>query len=74
MTDSLGYRRKFGVLAPSTNTSVQPEFDRMRPAGVNNHFSRIYIPDNPVNNDEDFNQLMIDIRAELMNAVDRLMT
>ncbi|MGB0752130.1 MAG: maleate cis-trans isomerase family protein [Gammaproteobacteria bacterium] len=74
MTDSLGYRRKFGVLAPSTNTSVQPEFDRMRPAGVTNHFSRIYIPDNPVNNDEDFNQLMIDIRAELMNAVDRLMT
>ena len=46
----------------------------MRPAGVTNHFSRIYIPDNPVNNDEDFNQLMIDIRAELMNAVDRLMT
>jgi len=74
MTDSLGYRHKFGVLAPSTNTSVQPEFDRMRPAGVTNHFSRIYIPDNPVNNDEDFNQLMIDIRAELMNAVDRLMT
>ena len=36
---------KFGVLAPSTNTSVQPEFDSMRPAGITNHFSRIHIPD-----------------------------
>ena len=34
MTDSLAPRGKFGVLAPSTNTSVQPEFDAMRPWGV----------------------------------------
>ena len=34
MTDSLGHRAKFGVLAPSTNTSVQPEFDAMKPWGV----------------------------------------
>lgn len=74
MTDSLGYRAKFGVLAPSTNTSVQPEFDAMSPVGVTNHFSRIHIPDNPVHNDDDFNKLMDDIRAELMVAVDRLMT
>ena len=74
MTDSLGYRAKFGVLAPSTNTAVQPEFDGMRPVGVTNHFSRIHIPDNPVNNDDDFNKLMDDIRAELMVAVDRLIT
>ncbi len=42
--DSLGHRMKFGVVAPSTNTSVQPEFDDMRPRGVTNHFSRIDIP------------------------------
>jgi len=40
MTDSLGPRAKFAVLAPSTNTSVQPEFDAMRPPGVTNHHSR----------------------------------
>lgn len=74
MTDSLGYRMKFGVLAPSTNTAVQPEYDSMRPAGITNHFDRISIPDNPINSDEDFNQLMVDIRAELMNSVDRLIT
>ena len=74
MVDSLGYRMKFGVIAPSTNTSVQPEFDAMRPRGVTNHFSRIFIPDNPVKDDRDFLKLMDDIRAELMNAVDRVVT
>lgn len=43
MTDVLGYRGKFGVLGPSTNTIVQPEFDEMRPAGITNHYSRIVI-------------------------------
>lgn len=74
MVDSLGYRMKFGVIAPSTNTSVQPEFDAMRPVGVTNHFSRIIIPDNPVNSDDDFNKLMDDIRAALMDSVDAVMT
>lgn len=74
MVDSLGHRMKFGVIAPSTNTSVQPEFDGMRPFGVTNHFSRIHIPDNPVHSDDDFNKLMDDIRAELMVAIDRVMT
>ena len=74
MTDSLGYRMKFGVIAPSTNTSVQPEFDSMRPVGVTNHFSRIVIPDNPVNSDEDFNALMDDIRETMMDSVDSVMS
>ncbi len=74
MGDSLGYRMKFGVIAPSTNTSVQPEFDAMRPVGVTNHFSRIHIPDDRVENDDDFNQLIENIRGELMIAADRVMT
>jgi maleate isomerase len=51
VTDSLGWRRKLAVLIPSTNTSVQPEFDAMRPDGVTNHVSRIRIPNNPLRND-----------------------
>lgn len=74
MTDSLGYRMKFGVIAPSTNTSVQPEFDAMAPKGVTNHMARIMVPDMPVNNDDDFNKL-IDIIAEAQDeAVERLKT
>ena len=74
MVDSLGYRMKFGVVAPSTNTSVQPEYEKLCPFGVTNHFSRIHIPDDPVNSDEDFQNLMINIRKSLMEAVDRVMT
>lgn len=74
MTDSLGYRMKFAVIAPSTNTSVQPEYDSMRPPGVTNHFGRIHIPDNPVNSDADFERLLADIRAETLNAVDQVAT
>lgn len=74
MTDSLGWRRKFGVIAPSTNTSVQPEFDDMRVPGVTNHFSRVWIPDDPVESDEDFNQLMENIRKEMDNSVERVLT
>ena len=44
MTDVLGWRRKFGVLGPSTNTIVQPDFEMMRPVGVTNHYSRILTP------------------------------
>lgn len=74
MVDALGWRRKFGVVAPSTNTSVQPEFDDMRPRGVTNHFARIWIPDDPIRTDRDFEQLMRRIRAELYQAIDRVMT
>src|SRR6266542_6314973 len=74
MTDSLGFRRKFGVIAPSTNTSVQPEFEAMRPRGVTNHFGRIHIPNDPIRNDADFNQLMDNIRKEMLRAVDEVMT
>ena len=74
MVDSLGFRRKFGVIAPSTNTSVQPEFDAMRPVGVTNHFSRIVIPDNPVHNDADFNALMDNIRETMMQSIDAVMS
>lgn len=74
MVDALGWRRKFAVIAPSTNTSVQPEFDDMRPRGVTNHFGRIWIPDDPIHDDADFEQLMENIRAEVDNAIDRVMT
>lgn len=74
MTDALGHRMKFGVVAPSTNTVVQPEFHWMSPPGVTAHFSRIHIPDDPLGSDADFEELMVRIRAELMQAVDRVMT
>lgn len=74
MTDSLGSRSKFAVLIPSTNTSVQPEFDGMRPPGVTNHVSRIRIPNDPLHNDEDFRKLVENIAAAQLEAVDSAMS
>ena len=74
MPDSLGFRKKFAVLIPSTNTSVQPEFDAMRPVGVTNHISRIVIPNIALNNDADFNRLIELIDAAQDDAVDSAMS
>ena len=74
MTDSLGWRAKFAVLIPSTNTSVQPEFDAMAPHGVTNHISRIIIPNIALKSDDDFNKLIELIAAAQMQAVDASMS
>jgi maleate isomerase len=74
MTDSLGPRAKFGVVAPSTNTSVQPEYDAMRPYGVTNHFSRAVIPDTRVSDDASFMVLLNNIRAATETAITAIMT
>jgi maleate isomerase len=74
MADHLGYRQKFGVLGPSTNTIVQPDFDDLRPVGVTNHYSRIAIPNNPVNDNESFLQLVENINKATLEAIDVLRT
>ncbi len=70
MTDLLGWRLLFGVVAPSTNTSVQPEYDDMRPMGVTNHFCRISIPDTVVTDDASFMVMLNNIRANTLDAID----
>lgn len=74
MVDSLGFRKKFAVLIPSTNTSVQPEFDAMRPVGVTNHVSRIAIPNMALEGDADFQRLIELIAAAQNAAVDAAMS
>lgn len=74
MTDRLGYRLKLGIVVPSTNTIVQPETDAMRPHGVTNHIGRIHIPDLPLTNDAEFEQVIDAIGPDLFGAVDRVMT
>lgn len=73
-SDGLGWRCKFGVVTPSTNTIVQPEYDDMRFPGVTNHVARMHIPDDPVANDADFDELIRRIDAGLDGAVERVMT
>lgn len=74
MTDRLGYRRKFGVIAPSTNTIVQPEFDMMRVPGVTSHYGRILIRDGRIGDDEGMEHLLEQIRASMADCVEGIMT
>ena len=74
MADHLGYRQKFGVLGPSTNTIVQPDFDDLRPVGVTNHYSRIAIPNDPVNDNESLLKLVDNINKATLDAIDVLRT
>lgn len=69
MTDALGWRAKFGVLGPSTNTIVQPEFDDLRVPGVTNHYSRIVIRNADAISDESFMAGTLEINEHVMDAV-----
>lgn len=74
MTDVLGWRMKFGVLGPSTNTVVQPEFDDMRPDGVTNHYSRIFTPNAQAVSNETFLAGTQIISDNVLDAVSSVMT
>jgi maleate isomerase len=74
MTDALGWRRKFGVIAPSTNTIVEPDFYAMAVPGVTSHFSRIHIRNQNLSDDAEFENLLVQIRAEIGFACERVLT
>jgi maleate isomerase len=73
MPDALGPRLKFGIVAPATNTIVQPEYDAMRPAGVSNQMARVVIPDTPVGTESEFATMMSQVRGSIEAALDMLM-
>jgi maleate isomerase len=74
MRDVLGWRRKFGVLGPSTNTIVQPDFEMMRPIGVTNHYSRIFTPNAQAVSNETFMAGTELIGRNVLEAVRSVMT
>jgi len=74
MTDVLGWRAKFGIIGPSTNTIVQPEFDDMRVPGVTNHYSRIVIQNANAISNESFMAGTLEINENVLDAVRAVMT
>jgi maleate isomerase len=54
MAGGLAWRKRFGVLIPSTNTVVEPDFQRLSVPGVTAHFSRIDVPDGRQDSDDRF--------------------
>lgn len=74
MTDVLGYKGVFGVLAPSTNTVVEPDFYRMAVPGITAHVGRIHIRNQNLTSNDDFESLLVQIRQEIEAACDRVLT
>ena len=74
MVDTFGWRMKFGVLVPSTNTSVQPEYDAMRPPGVSNHVRGFRIPNAPTRTNAECARQLENIRATMVDAMDEVLT
>ncbi len=74
MTDVLGWRGVFGVLAPSTNTVVEPDYYRMAVPGVTAHVGRIHIRDQEITSDSAFEALLGQIRGEIDHACSRVLT
>ncbi len=74
MRDHYAWRRMFGIVTPSANSCVQPETDRMRPAGVTNQVARMYTPDLEVKSDDDFAKAMDLLFASIGPAVDSVIT
>jgi maleate isomerase len=74
MRDALGWRKKFGVLAPSTNTIVEPDFHAMAVPGVTSHISRIHIRNQDLSSDEKLVRLLEEMSDEILFAIDRVMT
>lgn len=74
MKDQRAWRKTFGVLGPSTNTIVQPDFDDLRLPGITNHYSRIVVDDATAISDESFMAGTLEISDNTLEAVRGVMT
>ncbi len=73
--DALGYRKKIGIVVPSTNTIVGPECEALRPRGVTNHVARLTIKERPIQSSEQgFLAHVRAMREGIGPAIDQVMT
>jgi len=72
--DTLGFRKRIGIVVPSTNTTVQPECEMLRPRGVTNHTGRSTIKERPLDSEQAFYEHMQMMREGIGVAIDQIMT
>ncbi len=73
--DALGYRKKIGIVLPSTNTIVGPECEPLRPRGVTNHVARLTLRQRPIESSEQgFLAHVQEMREGIGPAIDQVMT
>lgn len=72
--DQLAWRAKFGVLAPSTNSIVEADFNAMHVPGVTPLFSRIHIYDADLSSEAQMEKLRVQLDENIDYAVDLVVT
>ena len=70
----VGPRTRFGVIIPSTNTTVEQDLTWVRPEGVSFHYGRMYIENPSISSNEQFSELILQIRASITTAVRDVIT
>ena len=68
--------KTFGVLAPSTNTMVEPDFYMMGVPGVKAHISRIYMANTSRDREsvESTDQRQSRLEEEMKATIERILT
>lgn len=74
MADYFGWRMKFGLITPSTNTSMEPEMNSIRLAGVTNHTARMYISNKAMDDKAGFDRMLGEIDSSIESDVEQAMT
>lgn len=72
--DQAAWRRKFGVLAPSTNSMVEYDFNSMRVPGVVPLFSRIHITDPDLSTPAQMEKLRVQLDESIDYTTDLVCT
>ena len=65
---------RFGVIIPSTNTAVEEDMWTIRPPGATFHAGRMYIADPRLGSNDEFEALLVQIRAAIRVAIRDVMT
>jgi maleate isomerase len=66
-------RARFGVIIPSTNTSVEADYNELAPPGVSFHIARVFI-NNSIDSDDKAKTTLEQIRTGSAKAVHDVMT
>jgi maleate isomerase len=74
VVDTLGYRKKIGLVVPSTNTVCQPESEMLRPRGVTNHVGRITVRERPLTSEQAFMEHVQAMREGLRGGIEQILT
>jgi len=74
MPNAVSPRHIMGVIVPSTNTTVEAEYNRLNVPGVSWHAGRIWIRNENLSDDASFEQFLVELREEISRALRDVLT